>query len=98
VSLVQLDLNQNTRTSLIDGNLDRSPVFSPDGTRLAVMHKQGDNQWTIDVINLDNGQRTQLATTGNNVAPTWSPDGSQIAFLSNRSGPWEIWVMNADEQ
>ena len=32
----------------------------------------------------------------NNAAPTWSPDGSQIAFLTDRNGPWEIWIMNAD--
>ena len=32
----------------------------------------------------------------NNVAPTWSPDGSQIAFLTDRTGRWEIWVMQAD--
>jgi Tol biopolymer transport system component len=32
----------------------------------------------------------------NNAAPTWSPDSSQIAFLTDRTGRWEIWVMNAD--
>jgi hypothetical protein len=32
----------------------------------------------------------------NNAAPTWSPDGSQIAFLTDRTGQWEIWLMNAD--
>jgi Tol biopolymer transport system component len=32
----------------------------------------------------------------NNAAPTWSPDGSQIAFLTDRTGQWEIWVMDAD--
>ncbi len=32
----------------------------------------------------------------NNAAPAWSPDGQQIAFFTNRSGKWEIWVMNAD--
>lgn len=32
----------------------------------------------------------------NNAAPAWSPDGSQIAFLTDRTGKWEIWVMNAD--
>jgi dipeptidyl aminopeptidase/acylaminoacyl peptidase len=32
----------------------------------------------------------------NNAAPAWSPDGQQIAFLTDRSGKWEIWIMNAD--
>jgi TolB protein len=32
----------------------------------------------------------------NNAAPAWSPDGKQIAFLTDRSGSWEIWLMNAD--
>ncbi len=32
----------------------------------------------------------------NNVAATWSSDGSQIVFLSDRSGQWDVWVMNAD--
>lgn len=96
VSLVQLDVSQNTKTSLVEGNLDRTPAFSPDGSRLAVAHKGANDQWTIDVINLDTGERLQLANTGNNVSPAWSPDGSQLAFLSNRSGQWEIWVMNAD--
>jgi Tol biopolymer transport system component len=32
----------------------------------------------------------------NNAAPVWSPDGSQIAFVTDRTGQWEIWIMNAD--
>lgn len=96
VSLVQLDVNQDTRSNLVEGNLDHTPAFSPDGTRLAVAHKGANDQWAIDVIDLATGARTQLATTGSNVAPTWSPDGSQLAFLSNRSGQWEIWAMHAD--
>ena len=32
----------------------------------------------------------------NNAAPAWSPDGQQIAFLTDRTGRWEIWIMNAD--
>ncbi len=32
----------------------------------------------------------------NNAAPVWSPDGSRIAFVTDRTGKWEIWIMNAD--
>jgi dipeptidyl aminopeptidase/acylaminoacyl peptidase len=32
----------------------------------------------------------------NNAAPTWSPDSHQLAFLTDRTGRWEIWLMNAD--
>jgi hypothetical protein len=32
----------------------------------------------------------------NNAAPVWSPDGSQIAFMTDRTGKWELWLMNAD--
>ncbi len=30
------------------------------------------------------------------VEPSWSPDGSRIAFASQRSGNFDIYVMNAD--
>jgi Tol biopolymer transport system component/plasmid stabilization system protein ParE len=30
--------------------------------------------------------------------PTFSPDGTRIAFVSNRSGPMEIWTAQADGQ
>lgn len=29
-------------------------------------------------------------------APTVSPDGKQVVFLTDRAGPWQLWVMNAD--
>jgi len=38
----------------------------------------------------------QLNPNWNNAAPAWSPDGSKIAFVTDRTGQWEIWIMNAD--
>ena len=28
--------------------------------------------------------------------PSWSPDGEQIVFTSNRTGKFQIWIMNRD--
>ncbi len=45
------------------------------------------------------GQMRYVASVNpswNNAAPTWSPDGRQIAFVTDRTGQWEIWLMNAD--
>jgi uncharacterized protein YraI len=91
---------------------DHSPVFSPDGSKIAVSYLQHDH-WEIHVMNADGSNRQRLTETSyitlveqhiageesrsfNNAAPTWSPDGSQIAFLTDRTGRWEIWVMDAD--
>jgi len=109
MGLVNLDLNQGNTWALTDDPNDHAPVFSPDGSKIAVSYWQHDH-WDIHVMNADGSGRTRLTQTPlraimeeqlkggqgrawNNVAPTWSPDGSQLVFLTDRTGRWEIWVM-----
>jgi TolB protein len=110
--LVNLDLNLDTTWALTEDVGDHSPAFSPDGSRIAVSYRQHDHwdihllnadgrdrvrltQTPLRVIveQRINGERQH---SWNNAAPAWSPDGSQIAFLTDRTGRWEIWLMNAD--
>jgi len=52
----------------------------------------------IYTINLASGAITALTRDGdwNDEEPRWSPDGTRIAFRSNRTGNYNLYVMDAD--
>jgi dipeptidyl aminopeptidase/acylaminoacyl peptidase len=111
-SLVNLDLNQDRTSTLAGNLGDGWPTFSPDGSKIAVAYKQTDhweihvmNADGSGRVRLTETSPVALAQqmlkgeqphSYDNTSPAWSPDGSQIAFATNRTGRWEIWVMNAD--
>lgn len=81
---------------------DTDPELSPDGRYLVTQYWQHDH-WEIHRVDLQTGQRRRLTKSPlladpphNNVSPTWSPDGRHILFVSDRSGQWGFYVMNAD--
>jgi Tol biopolymer transport system component len=69
------------------GSFDSGPVFSPDGTQIALSHGTFDSG-TIQTVAASGGARTSLLPpAGANVGstPAWSPDGTRIAYLSGPS-------------
>ena len=75
-------------------NLDGSNRQRLTSTPLTVLAAR--NQLTTEMID---GLERAVAPENphwNNAAPVWSPDGTQIAFLTDRTGLWELWIMNAD--
>ena len=94
-----------TATKLVGGSGEANdePDWSPAAdviawSRRAAMSPTFD-VWTMSVdanghnpttmTNLTNGQ-------GSSRYPSWSPDGTKLAFASDRSGSWQIYVMDAD--
>jgi Tol biopolymer transport system component len=110
--LVNLDLTQQTTVALTGDVNDHSPAFSPDGSRIAISYRQDDHweihvmnadgSGRVRLTKTSYQALVEQALNGepvhsyNNASPAWSPDGTQIAFLTDRTGQWEIWVMNAD--
>ena len=70
-----------------------SPVFSPDGARLAFATRltsikaQAEPSYSIWVSPITGGIPVRLASSGqNSMSPSWSPDGRWIAHLEARNG------------
>jgi serine/threonine protein kinase len=87
-------------------NFATEPVVLSDGQSL-VYNSIGDKQEDLFLLNLSNSNK-ETANVEHNQAlrltndpfkdrgPQGSPDGQQIAFYSDRSGDYQIWVVNKD--
>jgi dipeptidyl aminopeptidase/acylaminoacyl peptidase len=74
------------------------PRPAPDGQSIAYVYRPFDdlNRLDIRLIQLESGRT--LTLVGNekekNHTPRWSPDGKRLAFLSQRTGFFEIWLLD----
>ncbi len=73
-----------------------SPVWSPDGSKLAYVSFEKKKP-VIYVHALASGQRQVVANfKGSNSAPAWSPDGRKLAIVLSKDGNSQIYSVNAD--
>jgi len=91
-----MDANGLNHSRLTDDpGQDRSPKWSPDGSRIVFdSDRTGNNDiWVMDA---DGGNPTQLTIDSeDDYAPAWSHDGTRIVFGSNR-GQLQPIIMNRD--
>ena len=60
------------------------PAWSPDGTRIAVVHADAEDHATVAFVDPRSGDMTPGTTPPSSVrdtAPAWSPDGTRVAFV-----------------
>ena len=67
------------------------PIWSPDGTRLAVeIVRSGDSR--VGWVSAAGGPVHEVVTTpGQNWPNSFSPDGRRVAFAGQRRGIWNIY-------
>ena len=83
-------------------HVEKHPVVSPDGTRIAYTRTEiYDEIWTTTI---DGTQVTEVSSPighdvlGSAEQPTWSPDGTEIAFqgFHDGEGQFVLWVADAN--
>jgi Tol biopolymer transport system component len=90
--VMRADGRRQTRLSH-EGNGAGSHVWSPDGTRLAFVGYGALNSPSMIIVNADGSEAFRLP---GGRSPVWSPDGRWIAFESDRTGHFEVYLMNPD--
>jgi Tol biopolymer transport system component len=76
------------------------PALSPDGTRLAIAHRDpATGHRDIWVIDIDRPPVEERLTEDPVTAgfPLWAPDGSKVLYASTRSGPWDLYWRSTNE-
>src|SRR3982751_4958402 len=86
----------NAETALASFEPIISPVWSPDGKRLAYVSFENKKP-VVYIHSLMDGKRHVVANfKGSNSAPAWTPDGSRLAVVLSREGGSQLFMINAD--
>ncbi len=90
------DTESEDRTPLTTGTTDDSvPAVSPDGK--SILYCQEIHSLDVVSLSLEDGAAKTLITTGRmDSDPAWAADENKLAWVTNRSGPWEIWFRSPD--
>jgi eukaryotic-like serine/threonine-protein kinase len=86
------DTESDSLTPITTGNdNERRPSVSPDGKSL--LYSQSTRNLDVVSISLQDGSSKTLISTGREDSmAAWAQKADKFAFVTDRSGPWEIWV------
>lgn len=93
--ILGLNGTQTNITSDAAGIFENHPDVSPDGTWVAFDGYTTDpNDTDIYMVSMNGGVSMLLVDTpAKEVRPRWSPDGRFLVYSSNRTGSWEIYIV-----
>ena len=106
--IAPIDGSSTARKAISVKGDDGSPVWSPDGARLAFVSFRGDHSFIGIYANDTTPMQWISPTTSRDAEPRWAPDGSRIVFvrrpgtggapdsiLAQRHQPWALWMADA---
>jgi len=93
IYVIDVASGNSTRLTSHPGD-DRSPVWSPDGSRIA-FEREADGVFSLRQVSLDGSSEESLADDGGRyLTPSWSRDGRFIAFnRAGVSGSADVWLL-----
>lgn len=104
-SLKMLDLSDGSLTPFTNPRegSDSSPIWSPDGKKVAFISRRGASSNQIFLMRTDGGEPQQLTDLPIGVsAPKWMPDGERIVFMaqvpSDFDGDFEALKKQREEE
>ena len=76
---------------------DRSPSWSPDGTKIAFQSDRDGND-EIYIMNTDGSNQIRITNnSARDTNPSWSPFGQKIVFIRHGNAKQEIYIINLNE-
>jgi len=90
------DTESDSLSPLTTGNAAEDlPVVAPDGKSL--LYDQFAANLDVASVSVEDGSAKILVSTGREESMVaWSAKSDKLAWVTNRSGPYEIWVRGAD--
>ena len=91
-SLWLQELASATVSAIITGG--DSPLWSPDGTRIAYRYSDSNGNYRIGIFDRATGSSAPLTDDLSvyEYTPSWSSNGAKIAFMSELNGVRGIWI------
>jgi Tol biopolymer transport system component len=90
------DVKSNNLTPLTTGTANESyPAPSPDGQ--SILYQQNSPEFNVTSASLEDGSTKTFISTGRAESmAAWSANPSKLTWVTNRNGPYEIWVRLPD--
>lgn len=93
---VTADGNDRPERLTFEGNYNADPDVSPEGDRVAFVHRNADRQYRVASLDLETGVMRVLSKGRLDESPTFAPNGRMILYATEHRGRGVLGAVSAD--